>query len=45
MSKIVWLVVLMSIVMRINAQDIYTAGLTKTHAPVSTNHLKTGHAC
>ncbi len=42
MSKKFWLVVLMSIGVRVNAQEIYTADLTKNHAPVLTNHLKLG---
>jgi hypothetical protein len=42
MSRKFWLVVLMLVWARANAQEIYTADLTKAHAPVLTNHLKLG---
>jgi len=42
MSRKFWLLVLMLVWARVNAQEIYTADLTKNHAAVLTNHLKLG---
>ncbi|WP_342646833.1 beta-galactosidase [Mucilaginibacter sp. CSA2-8R] len=42
MNRAFWLAALICICIRVNAQEVYTADLSKTHEPVLTNHLKLG---
>lgn len=42
MSKRSLMAILMAFCMRVSAQEVYTADLTKAHAPILTNHLQLG---